>query len=71
MSIISWNCQGAGKALTIRELCEIAKEFAPTLLCIVEIQIDKVRVESLASAIGFDKSYAISSNGRSGGIGIF
>lgn len=71
MSIITWNCRGAGKASAVRELREIAKEFVPTVLCILETQIDKARVESMASLIGFDKAYAIDSNGRSGGIGIF
>ena len=71
MSIICWNCRGAGKASTIRELHEIVKNFAPTLLCIVETQIDKVRVESFATSIGYDNGYAISSVGRSRGISLF
>ena len=66
MSIICWNCRGAGKALTIRELREIVKNFAPIVLCIIETQIDKVRVESLATSVGYDNGYAISSVGRSG-----
>ena len=41
------------------------------MLCILETQIDKARVESLASSIGFDHAYAIDSVGRSGGIGLF
>ena len=71
MSIICWNYRGVGKASTVRELREIVKNFAPTLLCILETQIDKVRVESLATSIGFDKGYVVSSVGRSGGIGLF
>lgn len=71
MSIISWNCRGVGNASTIRELREIAKKFAPTLLCIIETQIDKARVENLASSVGYDKAFAVSSVGRSGGIGLF
>ena len=71
MSIVSWNCRGAGKAATVRELRDIAKEFAPTLICIVEMQIDRTRVESLAGSIGYDNGYAVSSQGRSGGLGLF
>jgi hypothetical protein len=71
MSYICWNCRGAGNASTVRELREIAKNFAPTVLCILETQIDKARVESLASSVGFDNAYAINSVGRSGGIGLF
>lgn len=71
MSILSWNCHGVGKAATVRELRELVKRFVPTLLCIVETQLDRVRVENLTSTLGFDNSFAISSNGRSGGLGIF
>ena len=41
------------------------------MLCIVETQISGARVEALASMLGYDQSYAIYSQGRSGGIGMF
>ena len=41
------------------------------MLCIVETQIDKVRLERFATSIGYDNGYAISSVGRKGGIGLF
>ena len=36
MSYITWNCRGLGNAATVKELREIAKKFAPTVLCVVE-----------------------------------
>ena len=71
MSVLCWNCRGAGKPATVRELRDQAKQFAPTVLCIVETQISATWVEGLASTLGFDNGYAVSSNGRSGGIGMF
>ena len=71
MNALCWNCRGAGKPAAVQELREFAKKFTPTLLCIVETQIEGRRVEALASSIGFDNSYAIDSQGRSGGIGLF
>src|SRR4051812_5168133 len=71
MSVFCWNCRGAGKAATAQELREFARKFAPTLMCIVETQVKKDRVEALASSIGYDKVLAIDSQGRSGGIGIY
>ena len=41
------------------------------MLCIVETQISGARVEALAGTLGFDNSYTISSQGRSGGLGMF
>ena len=71
MNALCWNCRGAGKPTAVRELREFAKKFTPTLLCIVETQIEGSRVEALASSIGYDNAYAVDSQGRSGGIGLF
>ena len=60
-----------GSAATVREVREFANKFAPTLLCIVETQLEGTRVEALAGTFGYDNSFAIDSRGRSGGIGIF
>jgi exonuclease III len=61
-----------GNAATIKELRELAKKFAPTVLCVQETQIHKSWVvEGLKGTLGFDNSFAVSSNGRSGGIGFF
>ena len=38
------------------------------MLCVLETQ---VRVEGLKTTLGFDNSFAVSSSGRSGGLGIF
>jgi hypothetical protein len=40
-------------------------------MCVVETQIHKSRVERLAPTLGFDKSFAVSSAGRSGGLGLY
>ena len=40
-------------------------------MCVVETQIEGARVEALAGTLGFDNSYAVSSQGLSGGIGLF
>ena len=71
MNTLCWNCRGVGNAATVNELCELAKKFAPPILYIVETQIERGRVESLAGTLGYDNSFAIDSQGRSGGIGIF
>ena len=71
MNIFCWNCRGAGKAATVCELRDFARQFTPTLLCVVETQIEGARVEALAGTLGFDNTYAVSSQGKSGGIGLF
>ena len=71
MSLSCWNCRGAGKPATVRELRDFARQFAPMVLCIVETQLPRDRVENLASTLGYDNAYVVSSSGRSGGLGIF
>ena len=41
------------------------------MLFIFETQLHKKRVESLARSIGFERGFAVSSTGRSGGLGLF
>ena len=60
-----------GNAATVQELRDFARMLAPTLLCIVETQIEGSRVENLPSTLGYDNVYAVDSEGRSGGIGLF
>jgi len=71
MKTLSWNCHGIGNPATVRELRDLAKDYAPSVLFIMETQINKYRVENLRFSFGFDSSFAVSSSGRSGGLGIF
>lgn len=71
MSLLCRNCHGAGKASTIRQLHNLVKQFASTVLCILEIRISKVCVEGLANTLVYDFGYAIGSSERSGGLGVF
>ena len=41
------------------------------MLCVLETQIHKSRVELLKGTLGYDNSFAVSSSGCSGGLGIF
>ena len=70
MSVLSLNCRGLGGAATVRELRDLARHHSPAILCVVETQLHKKSVENLSRTLGFDKSFAISSSGRSGGIGL-
>jgi len=71
MSCSSWNCYGLGNIATVKDLRDLAKHVAPTMLCALETQVHKARVESLKSTLGYDNSFVISSSGRSGSLGIF
>ena len=66
-----WNCRGASKPATVRELRDLTRQLAPSILCIIETQIEGSRVENLAGTLGFSDSFVVGSSGRSGGLSIF
>jgi hypothetical protein len=41
------------------------------VLIVLETQVSKERVEGLKSSLGFDNAFAVSSTGRSGGLGMY
>jgi exonuclease III len=63
--------RGLGKAATVKELHEFAKDAAPSVLCVLETQVHRSRVEGLKKTLGYANAFAVSSNGRSSGFGIF
>mgnify|MGYP001010734247 FL=1 len=71
MKILSWNCRGIGDPATVRELCDLVEICSPTILCLVETQLQKSRVEGLRFSLGFDFSFGVGSTGRSSAICIF
>ena len=71
MSTLLWNCHDLSNATTVNELRVFVKDFAPSILCVVETQVHKSRVECLAGTLGYDNVFAVSSTGRSGGLAIF
>ena len=71
MSLLVWNCRGAGKPATVCGLRDFTRQLAPSIVCILETQIEGPRVENMVGTLGFNKSFAVGSSGRSGGLGIF
>jgi hypothetical protein len=55
----------------VREIRDFVWKYAPTVICVVETQIHKKRVESLASTLGYDRAFVVRGSGRKGGIGMF
>ena len=71
ISCLRWNCRGLGNDATVKELRDLMKQFAPSVLCVLETQVHKARVEQLKTTLGFDFSFAVNSTGRCGGLVIF
>ena len=55
----------------VQELRGLVEACAPTVLCIVETQLAKYRVEGLAGTLGFSGRFGVDSGGRSGVLCLF
>ena len=71
MRTLCWNCHGIGDPATVRELRDLVEVCAPDVLCIVETQLAKYRVEGLAGNLGFSGRFGVASSGRSGGLCLY
>ena len=57
--------------MAVRELRNVTKQEGPSLLFVMEMKILAERVESLQATLGFAGCFSVSSNGLSGGVGLF
>jgi hypothetical protein len=48
MSVLSTNCRGMGGAATVHELRDMARRYSPPIMCVVETQLHKNRVEKIS-----------------------
>jgi hypothetical protein len=66
---IWWALAGSTAGSNEYVLAELS--LAPSILCVVEMQVHKSRVERLAGTLGYDNVFVVSSTCHSGGLGIF
>ena len=71
MNDLSFNSRGLGNQSTVRELRKIAKQEGPSLMFVMETKIKGKKVEAMRTTLGFVGCFAVDSDGRSGGIGLF
>lgn len=71
MKCISWNCWGLRNPKAVQELCNLVKQEGPDVVLVMETKINDKRVQRMKSILGFYGCVAVSSEGLSGGIGLF
>lgn len=70
MSILSWNCQGAGSSETVQRLREIRKIYFPDLLFLMETKQKCKYMDDLKRELGYDMLFTVEPVGRSGGLAL-
>ena len=71
MKTLCWNYQRIGDPATVQVLHDLVELSGSLILCLVETQMPKSRVEGLHLSLGFDFSFGVGSSGCSGGICTF
>lgn len=71
MSIISWNCQGFGVALTVQNLKEVVRKEKPQLVFLMETKKQINFLDRKRRAFGFDEGWYVNPIGKSGGLALW
>ena len=71
MRLLSWNCRGAGRPLTVRAIKAFTRKEGPDVLFMVETKIKASKVDCLRLVMGFNSSFCVDSIGSAGGLTFF
>ncbi|KAL0887179.1 hypothetical protein Bca101_011162 [Brassica carinata] len=70
MSILSWNCRGAGSSETVQRIRDFRRQFFPDFLFLMETKQKFSYMDVLKSSLGYDNLHTVEPIGRSGGLGL-
>lgn len=71
MRLLIWNCRGLGTDATVGELKWLVSRFYPSLLFLSETKMRDYRARNFMWSLGYNGSFAVSSEGLSGGLVLF
>lgn len=70
MNILSWNCQGLGTPLTVRELRALMAQFRPSLVFLMETKNKIEFVQRVKRRLHFQSCLVVDPVGTAGGLAI-
>lgn len=71
MSLIGWNCQGAGAALTGRHLKYICNKYKPSLFFLSEIRANVSKVDRIRKRLGYVYAEYVAPVNTGGGLALW
>nr|XP_045087997.1 uncharacterized protein LOC123495188 [Aegilops tauschii subsp. strangulata] len=71
MILLCWNCRGLGTDATVGELRWLVNKHRPSLLFLSETKMRDSRARKFMWSLGYTGSFAVSSDGLSGGLVLF
>ena len=70
MSILSWNCQGAGSIETVRHLRGLRRKYFPDFIFLMETKQKTDYLVGLKKQLGYDCIVTVDPDGLSGGLAV-
>lgn len=67
---LSWNCRGLGNLETINELLDIASNFKPNFIFLMEVKIDRERVEVVQKQLKYNGLCFYPGENNGGGVAL-
>lgn len=71
MSLLFWNCRGAGNRRTVREVVALTKANSPKFVFLSETRQTSVNMERLKWRLGLKGFCGVDCDGRGGGLALF
>ncbi|GKB67089.1 reverse transcriptase [Tanacetum coccineum] len=71
MLILSWNCQGVGRPLTISNLRELCKSHLPYVVFLMETKNKRCHLKFIRRSLCFEGYFYVDPIGRSGGLALW
>jgi hypothetical protein len=71
MRILAWNCQGAGRAPTVRAIKPLSRDSCPDVMFLAKSKSPHSRMEDVRLKLGFESLFCEEAKGRAGGLAPF
>ena len=71
MLVLSWNCQGVGRPLTVCNLRELCRVHRPDVVFLMETKNKQNKLESIRRSTCFNGHFYVDPVGRSGGLALW
>ncbi|KAK4280367.1 hypothetical protein QN277_011998 [Acacia crassicarpa] len=68
MKLLAWNCQGPGRALTVKNLRDLVKQFRPSIIFLFETKMYSSKVRRISRKCGFTQGLYVEPLGLAGGL---
>ncbi|KAK4274572.1 hypothetical protein QN277_017771 [Acacia crassicarpa] len=71
MKLLSWNCQGLGRALTVKNLRDLVSKFRPSILFLMETKMCSGKLKRIKRKCGFEQEITVDPRGLTGGLSVW